>query len=242
MDDMTSTSDLGGLTRVSRDLNETIRAMGGSEAIPSLDQVVKVGLGTVRSADSVSMTRLHKGNFTTPAATDDLSRDGDALQYSLGSGPCIDAVLDETIYHPSDLAHDTRWPVYGQRVSHELGVHSMLSYRIYVESDDAINGLNFYARAPHAFDEDDLVRGLLVATQAALALAQTKAHHLARALETSRGIGAATGILMASDKITFDEAFDLLRVASQHSNRPLRQIAEDVVETGTLDIPHPTSS
>jgi AmiR/NasT family two-component response regulator len=45
------------------------------------------------------------------------------------------------------------------------------------------------------------------------------------------------GVLMANHKITRQEAFDLLRIASQRSNRKLRHIATQVADTGTLDLP-----
>jgi AmiR/NasT family two-component response regulator len=52
---------------------------------------------------------------------------------------------------------------------------------------------------------------------------------------SNRRIGAAIGILMASRKVTDDQAFDLLRAASQHTHRKLRDVAEDVIRTGELE-------
>lgn len=54
------------------------------------------------------------------------------------------------------------------------------------------------------------------------------------ALETNRRIGAAMGVLMALRRVTPNEAFDLLRVASQTSNRKLHEVADDVLHTGTI--------
>jgi AmiR/NasT family two-component response regulator len=42
------------------------------------------------------------------------------------------------------------------------------------------------------------------------------------------------GVLMARLLVTREQAFDLMRIASQRTNRKLRDIAEDVLETGTL--------
>lgn len=50
-----------------------------------------------------------------------------------------------------------------------------------------------------------------------------------------RRIGMAMGILMSAYKLSETEAFDLLVVVSQHHNRKLRDIADDVVFTGSLD-------
>jgi hypothetical protein len=58
--------------------------------------------------------------------------------------------------------------------------------------------------------------------------------NLKRALENSRKIGAAIGILMASTKLTEDAAFDLLVHVSRNTHRKLREVAEEVVLTGSL--------
>ncbi|HET7476697.1 MAG TPA: ANTAR domain-containing protein [Dermatophilaceae bacterium] len=57
---------------------------------------------------------------------------------------------------------------------------------------------------------------------------------LTSALDTNRGIGIAMGILMASRGITAEDAFDLLRVGSEHTGRGLRDLADQVCLTGAL--------
>lgn len=64
--------------------------------------------------------------------------------------------------------------------------------------------------------------------------ARSRIAHLEKALETSRRIGAAIGILMATHRITDETAFQLLQRASQKRNQKLRDLAEDVLLTGTL--------
>jgi hypothetical protein len=78
----------------------------------------------------------------------------------------------------------------------------------------------------------DLVRTGRLA--AALAAAQTRAEHLETALHSNREIGQALGILMYSRKLTGQQAFHLIRIISQHTNRKLRDIAAEIVRTGTL--------
>lgn len=55
---------------------------------------------------------------------------------------------------------------------------------------------------------------------------------LQQALETRDVIGQAKGILMIREGITADEAFDILRRASQRSNVKLREVASRVVTAG----------
>lgn len=62
-------------------------------------------------------------------------------------------------------------------------------------------------------------------------LSQAHIADLEVALRSSRTIGAAIGIVMVSRDVDQDEAFSLLRQASSHSNRKLRDIAADLVDS-----------
>lgn len=208
------------------------------------DALTRVAAAQIAGAKSVSVTTLRAGRFRTESATNDLSRRGDALQYELGSGPCIDAIVDNTVYHPIDLRHDERWPVFGQRVWSELGVASMVSYRLNGEflADEMIAGLNLYSDELDAFTPTAVGIGSLLATHGAAAIAaelnRDKAVNLEYALSTNREIGVAMGVLMTRYRLTRDQALDLLRITSQRSNRKLRDIATEVADTGILpDMP-----
>ncbi|HEX4251252.1 MAG TPA: GAF and ANTAR domain-containing protein [Pseudonocardia sp.] len=208
----------------------------------TFDAITRVAVERVPGARAASITTLRHGKFSTVSATDDLARRGDALQYELGSGPCVDAILDRTLYRPEDLRHDDRWPEYGARANKELGWTSMLSYRLSTDlaGDDVIAGLNLYSERAHGFDAAAADVGLLLATHSALAIAadtqRDRADNLERALATSRDIGVAVGVLMTRHELTREQAFTLLRIASQNSNRKLRDLAADVLESGELPI------
>jgi len=68
----------------------------------------------------------------------------------------------------------------------------------------------------------------------ALAKAENQVSNLEAALSSNRRIGAAIGVLMASRQVTSQQAFALLRKASNESNRNLRDVADRVVLTGSL--------
>jgi AmiR/NasT family two-component response regulator len=53
--------------------------------------------------------------------------------------------------------------------------------------------------------------------------------HLHRGLVTRQVIGQAVGLLMAQRRCTAEEAFDLLRSASQRGNEKLRDVAARLV-------------
>jgi hypothetical protein len=206
-----------------------------------LNSITSNGLRVVKGAEHSAITRGRPGAFKTVAQTSEVPLRVDSIQYSLGYGPCIDAIVDNTTYVCPDLAEEQRWPEFGRRAVDEVGVRSMLSYRMFLEDDDLIAGLNFYATKTDAFDENSVTTGLLLATHGALALSALRrgdtAAHLARALESNREIGVAMGVLMSQHKITREQAFNLLRITSQHTHRKLSQIAADVADTGTLELP-----
>jgi hypothetical protein len=210
-------------------------------ARPPLDELVKATLEQLPAASTVSVTVLRSGRFSTASSTDDLARKADALQYEIGSGPCVDAILDDNVYVTEDVARDERWARWGQRVSAELGLRSVLAYRLTLLDDSgAIAALNVYSERAGAFDDRAVGTGLVLATHGSLLvtaqLARDKAANLLRAMESNREIGVAMGILMHRHRLDRDQAFAVLRVASQDSNRKLADVARDVADTGILEI------
>jgi len=202
--------------------------------------VTRTAIRRIDGAAAASITTLRSHRFQTVGATDERASRADAIQYELGSGPCVDALLEDNFYRPRDLRTDQRWPEYGARVVEQVGFISMLSYRLHTElaAGELIAGLNVYADRPSAFDAPAAEVGLLLATHGSLAIAaefnRDRVDNLERALATSRDIGVAMGVLMNQHKITRDQAFDLLRIVSQNSNRKLHQVAVVVADTGAL--------
>jgi hypothetical protein len=212
----------------------------------SIDDVLSIishrAYQVVPAAEHAAISRGRHGRFETIAATSALPLRVDELQYAARSGPCVDAILADTTFRIGDLATAPRWPDFGRRAATEFGIHSMLSIRMYLEDDDLLAGLNLYSSAVDAFDDSDETTATLLATHGALALtAAQRRHtidHLHRALDTSRRIGAAVGVLMAVQKATYEQGFDLLRIASQSRHRKLVEIADEVLLTGVLDLPN----
>jgi AmiR/NasT family two-component response regulator len=67
----------------------------------------------------------------------------------------------------------------------------------------------------------------------ALDAAERRIENLEAALVNARKIGAAVGIVMATQKLTYAQAFAALSAASQQGNEKLRNIAERVLITGS---------
>jgi hypothetical protein len=205
-----------------------------------LDALSAMAAQTVPGADYAGITvGRGGGTFATVAATAEVVNVVNQIQYDLGSGPCVDAIVDHTMFKAADLRKDHRWPQFGHGAAEKAGILSMLSLRLYVETDDgAIAGLNMYSHSVDAFDESSEAIAVLLATHGALAVgkaaAQAKAANLLVALKNSREIGIAMGILMNQHHVTRDQAFNLLRITSQHTHRKVSDIATELADTGAL--------
>lgn len=198
-------------------------------------------LELVDGAQSAGITCVSESGFETAAPTDELAERVDALQFEVGNGPCIDAAVEETVFRTDDLRADERWPEFGRRAADELGVQSMMSFRLFFEDDDQLAAaLNVYSKETGAFNDFAQLSGLAATTYGAAIVTskrrQTKILNLERALASNREIGAGIGVLMARYKVTQEQAFDLLRMASQNTHRKLADIAREVVETGALEM------
>jgi hypothetical protein len=214
-----------------------------------LDQVVRATVGVVPEAEIVSVTlRSPDGRFHTPVETGAVAYDLDQLQYELGEGPCLDAAIPggPAVSFCDDLTTTASWPKFAAGAV-ELGVRAVLSTALIPApvAPQQSGALNIYSRSPHGLDNVDWDVVLLLATHASLALAGTEAvtraqlkeAHLAKAIDSRDVIGQAKGIIMARRGVQADEAFDLLRRASQELNVKLVELAETLTERHTeLDL------
>ncbi len=102
-----------------------------------------------------------------------------------------------------------------------------------------MGALNLYSTSPDAFDEADVALASVFAAHAAVAMsAARREENLERKADSRDLIGRAKGILMARSNLDDEQAFQLLRRASQRLNVKLIKVAEQVVEgTSPGDLP-----
>lgn len=213
----------------------------------TLERIVSFSVSTIEGCSGAGISIIKGDEIVTPVWTEPKVLDIDNMAYATGQGPCLEAIsLGETVY-ADDLLTDSRWPGFGPMAA-KAGMRSLLSFCLYGE--ETLGALNLYAHLPRAFGAVDRAKGLIFATHAGVALAASRQlqdatdalavetkrlDNLHQALVSRQVIGRAEGILMQREMITSDQAFDLLRTASQHLNTKLREVAQHVVDTG--DIP-----
>ena len=203
----------------------------------TLQRIVGLAVETIDGCDLAGIFVVADGSVTTPASTEPLVMELDALQFETDEGPCLDAVSERAVFYAVDLDSDDRWHRFGPGAS-ALGVRCLLAVPLL--ADGPLGALNLYARLPFAYGATDRARGVVLATLAGHALhtarerqeEQEQSDQLSQALVTRGVIGQAQGILMERERITADQAFDVLRRASQHLNVKLREVAQNLVDTG----------
>ncbi len=218
--------------------SETASALfSAGGVIDTLQRVVDLAAETIEGCDFAGVFLLGGGSITTPVHTHPLVVEIDALQHQCEEGPCLAAIAQRTTHYADDLADDARWPCFGPRAT-TLGVRSALA--VSLSADGTLGALNLFARCSQAFGVVDRAKGVILAALAGLALSSAEAHdaeerrvdNLQEALVTREVIGQAQGILMERERITPDQAFDVLRRATQHLNIKLRVVAQALVDTG----------
>lgn len=224
--------------------SEVARRLHRAETVEAtLQEIAEVACKTVPGCDFAGMCLVRGKSIETPAQTDKAVAELDAIQSEIGEGPCVDAIVEHKTFYVEDLKAETRWPAFATEAV-QRGMASMLSFRLFIEENEAgertMGALNLYSRQRAAFDESAREVGLILASHAsvALAAAQALAHqkdevaNLHQAVASRDLIGQAKGILMERERLTADQAFDVLRRASQHVNLKLKEVAERVTETG----------
>lgn len=202
----------------------------------SLTKVAGSAVQAVPGADGAGVTLVERDCIEATASSAPFVADVDAIQYSIGQGPGIDAAKQGHTVVLSSVGADPRWPVFGSRVA-RLGVHSALSLPLLTPSG-VMGVMNVYARAKHVFDDQARLAGELLAVPASIAvqnaqvLAQTRrtAEQLQSALKSRAIIERAVGIFMSRSGSDEHDALEKLRLVSQQEHRKLHTVAQSVVD------------
>ena len=231
------TSEVVPLQAALRGLAEML--LGDQEPEEVLASVTSLAADALAGCAAASVSLVRNGRPATTVCSADIARAVDHSQYDNHEGPCLCAIESAEIIRVDSFADDGRWPAFAKEAV-EQGVMSCLAYPLQVGTE-VLGALNLYSLRPGAFvgAERD---GAVFARQASITLtnavamrrAQELAQQLAVALENRDVIGQAKGIIMASEGVSPDEAFDVLRRASQREHRKLHDIAREMVERRQL--------
>ncbi len=204
----------------------------------TLGRVVELAVTTIEGCDFAGIFVLDEGTVATPVYTDQVVTDLDDLQRQAGEGPCLDAAQPgrdllrrrlgprrpvAAIRHRGGGPWDPQ-PV-GVAVSaerHAWGSQSLRPppRRVQCHRPGPGAPAGGHRRIGSHGGPDPRGGGT------------RRADNLHAALATREIIGQAQGILMERERLSADQAFDVLRRASQHLNLKLRDVAQSLVDTG----------
>ena len=201
----------------------------------TLTRVAQYAEEAVPPAAMTGITMLVEGRARTAVFTDETAPEIDTVQYETGIGPCLDAFRHKQVFVIHDTTKDDRWGPFNEAAAAHA-IRSTLSIPL-IANHEGVGALNFYAREPDSFSDDDVDVASQFGAQAAIVLANAQAYwdahqlsqNLATAMQSRAVIEQAKGILMGVQRCSADEAFEILVRASQRENRKLRDIAHDLV-------------
>jgi GAF domain-containing protein len=201
-----------------------------------LSEITAIATPGIPGAEATSITLVRGDRAFTAAYDGEMALAADELQYQEDAGPCVDAGRGGVVLRVDDMRTETRWPRYVTRVV-DTGVRSSLSVPLPYQ-DTTVGALNIYSSQPRAFaSPESLDAGLQVAEAVAVAVVNADAHaqlteharNMRLAMDSRAVIEQAKGVLMAQRHVDSDQAFEILREASQRYNRKLRDISLGIV-------------
>src|SRR3954451_678393 len=223
---------------------EALRALGHflvaeKSIADTLLEVSEITTNAMPAAEMAGIALLGAdGKPTTGVFTDKAAPEIDEGQYRSGRGPCLDAWREKRVVRIDDLNDAVdRYPEF-MKAAQAHGIQSTLSLPL-IAGDGGLGALNLYARVIAGCSEEDEQVGVDLAGAASIVLANAAAYwqaallseQLSEAMKSRAVIEQAKGTLMAqTPHLSPDDAFDLLRRASQRENLKLRDIAQRIVD------------
>lgn len=199
----------------------------------------------IAAHSACTLTTHRAGRYGCAASSDEKATQADLVEFETGGGPCVEAVEHGVETIVKDLREEARWPEWAANAG-RLGFRSAAAAP--GDAGDGIQlALNVYGRDVDAFGPDEMARVRVYAEEAARALRlayalaeqAALAEQLESALASRSTIDQAVGVIMAQNKIPAEEAFAILKAASQHRNVKLREVASALIENLTGRAPTP---
>lgn len=173
-------------------------------------------------------------------ATDEVSARIEELQFTLGEGPCVDAandgvpILVADLQHPGDLLVEL-WPGFMDGAA-AVAVRAVFAFPLRIGAIH-LGALDLYRDRPGPLPDVDLSAALVAADAAAIALLEVDATGPGAFVDDAKARSAyqlqvhqATGMVQVQLGIPTQEAFVMLRARAFSTDRPMLEVAQDVVE------------
>lgn len=202
-----------------------------------LDAIVRRAADRGGPGSSAAITVRLEGQSTVAAAADERAAACDRAEQAAGDGPCLEAARVGRRITVPDVAGEQRWPAWRAETV-RVGFLAAAALPATVVPRSALElAIDLYRTTPGEWDEDVLDDVARLADDAARAVVvASRAEEQARlntdlrqAMASRAVIDQALGVVMAQNRCGPEEAFAILRRASQHRNSKMRDVAGEIV-------------
>jgi signal transduction protein with GAF and PtsI domain len=192
---------------------------------------------TVVGVDGTGLTLVHEDGRPRWVAVSDAAMELlEQVQHDFGEGPCLLAYAEDRVVAVEDLRSERVWDRLAAVVG-QLKVRGVLSVPVRL-ADQPVGTLNVYATQPRAWSPAEVealgalavVTAELVSTGVELAVRDVEVAQLRLALTSRVWIEQAKGVLVATEGVSPDAAFQHLRRQARSSSRKVADLAQEVVQ------------
>jgi len=193
------------------------------------------------SVAGAGLSRLIDGRHEMVVASDARAAQVETLQVDFAEGPCLEVLASFRPFHEPNLASPEarqRWPLFAPGAL-DHGVAAVFAFPL-ITGGVAIGALDLYASSPGALGQDEVQDALMLAGLAAIAVDQRSGASEIPGVD----IGAepsepwahkavvhnASGMVAEQLRISVDEAFLRLRAVAFAAERPVADVARDVID------------
>lgn len=211
---------------------------GAAGATRGTRQLCAVAAEVTRLSGAGIMLLADEQPQASLCTTDDVSSLIETLQYALGEGPCIDAHRHGTVVAEPDLADPSvpRWTAFSSPAV-AAGARAVFGFPIRIGSA-RLGALNLYRDRPGPLDADQHADALVLAAVVARAIlamqADARSGQLPWELEGDLDlwveVNQAAGMISVQIACSVAEALVRLRAFALRAERPIVEVARDVVE------------
>jgi hypothetical protein len=206
--------------------------VGGRESLDRLSRATARELEVSAVGFALVLGGQHRG---TLGVSDARAAEVEDLQFTLGEGPCLEANRSgQPIFEP-DLATSERFPAFGPGAA-ALGLAAALAVPLHVGATQ-FGSLDLYRTDVGLLDDGVLDDAVIVADVATVRVMGFQAELppgsltvlLDEVSESRAVVHQATGVVAVQLDIGLDEALVALRARAFADERPVSEVAADVV-------------
>jgi hypothetical protein len=178
------------------------------------------------------------GNVGVLCATDEVAGILEELQFTLGEGPCVQAAATGAPVLMGDLDDPTagaaHWPAFRERAT-ASGVRAVFAFPVRIGAI-GLGTMDLYRDTPGALTEPQL-RAALVATDTTAGLLLDMDEGRSEYADGGNvrssyllTVHQASGMIQVQLGVSIQEALSRLRATAYAQERPINEVAQDVVE------------